>query len=166
MIYLKKRKPWQNQGFLERHNGEMYIQYNNNLPNCKIFIQLPFAQPMKKYIPFLIITSLLLSACSFNWNNKEDLFQKKEDCARHINEANAYFKETNDWWLSIFYSKKLNTCVVAYIGKPKLEWNYNPKDPVIPTTKKYIFDFLTKEIIIQTADGIEWNNKITELKWE
>jgi len=34
----------------------------------------------------------------------------------------------------------------------------------MPTTKKYIFDFLTKEIIIQTADGIEWNNKITELK--
>lgn len=121
---------------------------------------------MKKYILPILLTSLLLSACSLNWDNKEDLFEKKQECASHIDEATTYFKETNDWWLSIFYSKKLNTCIVAYIGKPEVEWNYDPQDPKIPTTKKYIFDFLTKEIIIQTADTIEWNNKITELKSE
>lgn len=35
---------------------------------------------MKKLIPFILLTSLLLNACSINWNNKEDLFHKNQEC--------------------------------------------------------------------------------------
>jgi hypothetical protein len=55
---------------------------------------------------------------------------------------------------------------VSYIGFPEVNWAYNKEDPANPSSKKYIIDYLTKEVILQTEDGVLWNNKIKELRWE
>jgi len=66
---------------------------------------------MKKYIPLLVVTSLLLSACSIDWGDKDNLFQKKQECYSHKEE----FKESsNDTLIEIFYSEEVNSCIVRY----------------------------------------------------
>jgi len=127
---------------------------------------------MKKLLPLLLATSLLLSACSIDWSNRKEnivseksMFEQKQECEKYITDANKYYNN-NDGWVRIFYSKKLDTCIVVFISEPEMLWNYNPEDPTNPITRKYIYDYLTKELILQTEDGELWNNKIKELKWE
>lgn len=64
---------------------------------------------MKKFLPLILITSLILSACSI-WN-KEDVFQKKQEC---FSQKEAFEKNSGDTVIEIFYSKKINSCVVRY----------------------------------------------------
>lgn len=119
---------------------------------------------MKKYILILFVTSLLLSSCSLNLGSqksdfvKKSLSEKKRECERYSDEATTYYKN-NDWWISIFYSEKLDTCVVNFIWMPD-----DSKDGIKPATKKYIFDYLTKKSILETEDGIVWTKKIKEIR--
>ena len=127
---------------------------------------------MKKYIP-LIIISLVLTSCNFNWNNKLDSFQKKQECAKYYNEAKdiensfsnswGYFKTEN-----IFYSKKNNSCLFAYENWDLKDWSY----------WFLIEDLFSKEMVYTSwlvnskneeaynMSETSWKNKIKELKWE
>lgn len=68
---------------------------------------------MKKYIPILLVTSLLLSACSIDWNDEKDkkitelqaeiendVFKKKQECQKYQEEVERRIqkseKELND----------------------------------------------------------------------
>ncbi|MBP7806099.1 hypothetical protein KA057_00270 [Candidatus Gracilibacteria bacterium] len=123
---------------------------------------------MKKYIPILIITSLLFSACSIDWNGekdkkiaelekqtKNDIFKKNQECEKYKNEIEKEIKEYN--WEdkerkitktatldSIFYSPLVNSCLYYAKGtsnSPEYSIEYN-----------WIQNFLTKERITATPN--------------
>lgn len=77
---------------------------------------------MKKLLPLLLATSLLLSACSIDWNNKDDLFQKNQQCLskrseiiNRINSDNKKYENQEYTFvqelLEIFYSPKEENCL-------------------------------------------------------
>ncbi len=129
---------------------------------------------MKKYIPLLIITSLLLSGCSIGFNNEENnSFKKKQECNNMFVKIENYLKDTGytSWKLnSIFYSPKMDSCL--YISETESTINTNWKHILIS-------DAFTKEPIITSQCEDPKNNpfecildlekldtKIKELKWE
>jgi len=66
---------------------------------------------MKKYILPILISSLLLSACSL-WN-KEEIFERKTDCLEMKNDMFKFAKTLKPqvWQIDeIFYSKSKNSC--------------------------------------------------------
>lgn len=133
---------------------------------------------MKKLLPFLLISSLLLSACSV-WN-KDDLFEKKIECAKFLPELEKkilnWNKITENWWdvsygygiEEIFYSPFRNSCkaVVSSYINPKI----SPND----FGKYYeIIDLLTYErqaFITGYKNSDEaypdFLRNLQELKWE
>lgn len=139
---------------------------------------------MKKYIPILLSTSLLLSACSIDWNNKKDnLFEKKQECAKYrdemlkdaisVNEeslakASMAWHEYNLEIEEIFYSKKYNSCLYQ-LSTYKLNWIKIPDISEKQLLSKSIYDYFSKKEIINTLDNHseeEFDKKLKELKWE
>jgi len=131
---------------------------------------------MKKYIPFILLTSLLLSACGFNWGEKSDLFQKKQECAKYINilesKAEKEEKELNDRWViydetlnRIFYSKKKNTCIALITTHRFVP---NPGGEILEYNKENILDIFTNEMdsySIENTDSMaRYYEKINELE--
>lgn len=104
---------------------------------------------MKKYILILLATSLLLSGCSI-WS-KDDLFQKKQECAKLEQEmwkqldSNERYGGRMEWtslYLSmIFYSPLRNSCL--YKSEFIVRWDNGLWDSYLLE----INDFFTKEII-------------------
>ncbi len=96
---------------------------------------------MKKYIPLLLATSLLLSACSVDWNDEkvapventskpvepEDTFKKKQECAKYKDEMFEDLKTRfPNYWSDIltkehlyieeiFYSPAENSCFYSWV---------------------------------------------------
>lgn len=137
---------------------------------------------MKKYIPLLIITSLLLSACGFNWSKKEDLFKKKQECLslsktieQRVNENNSLDNSIYSYsFVEIFYSAKKDDCLwilkenrenenwmrIMYFlhssGTNWIEWNLE-RCTWFTSLKDSTKDFNDCDLFEQ---------KIEELKWE
>lgn len=113
---------------------------------------------MKKIISISLLSVLLLSSCSIDWNDEKATFKKKQECEK-------YADEIKKWWDlldEIFYSKKLNTCV-SISHSPS--WIFVINDLLRNSTilmklsnwNKTFLEWKTLE---------EYNNKIRELKWE
>lgn len=117
--------------------------------------------------------SLLLSACSFNWDNKEELFQKKQECLKYRNEVIKIFEGQSSWKFldEIFYNPELNTCLYSFKTNTEIG----------------VYDYLANKTLFSTSDlstcleiyknndenlkicDKAYNNvleKIKELKWE
>lgn len=135
---------------------------------------------MKKYIPFLLIASILLSACSIDWNDEkdkkitelgkqiqDDLFKKNKECSE--------FNEKKNWTISwqdtsgvieVFYSPKRNSCVYIFWNQPydenlqKYQQMYEVKDLLTNETIEYYQNIDSYEL------QQEFDQKIKELKWE
>jgi len=57
---------------------------------------------MKKLLPLLLATSLLLSACSIDWSNRKEnivseksMFEQKQECEKYITDANKYYNNND-----------------------------------------------------------------------
>lgn len=113
--------------------------------------------PMKKYIPFLLIASIFLSACSIDWNGEKDKkiaelekqirdisFEKQKECGNLQNAAQEQISKNSDAEVTmIFYSPKRNSCLFTsgYIYKQ--------------IAQMQIHDFYTKEVIHQEICSFE-----------
>lgn len=146
---------------------------------------------MKKYIPILLITSLLFSACSIDWNDEkdikiaelekqvqDDLFEKKKDCGSM--EIDNDIKK--NWWEfakdysieEIFYSPIKETCIwVINLQEEKRKnvWLYDilGKDWFLNVMyDEYGFCFFNKDERDESCvqSGRYFEAKIKELKWE
>ena len=64
---------------------------------------------MKKLLPFILISSLLLSACSIDWNDEkdkkiaklekqiqDDLFKKKQECEKYQKSIQSEIEKRNE----------------------------------------------------------------------
>lgn len=137
--------------------------------------------PMKKLLPILLLTSLLLSACNFNWSNKEDLFQKKQECWK-LNkileeriDKNSHGETNLRYELKeVFYSKTKNDCLwilrrdkETTVGMSTmyflLESSTNWIDGNIDRCTWNIFYDSSKEEI---NDCSEFDERIQKIKWE
>lgn len=86
-----------------------------------------------KYFALALVSVFLLSSCGTDWtdsntkqvNNLEiqqqdNLFKKKQECAKYIPQVEDEFKNRQSSYTSshklyeLFYSQKLNTCLKAY----------------------------------------------------
>ncbi len=65
---------------------------------------------MKKLLPFILISSLLLSACGLGMS-KSEIFNKNEVCLKYKQELDKEWSNLGLWIKEIFYSPKLNSCV-------------------------------------------------------
>lgn len=106
---------------------------------------------MKKLLPILLLTSLLLSACSI-WG-KEDLFEKKQECMEYKNKMTEYLDK--NWYSSttikeIFYSDKWNSC-------------YFISETLVGETKReFLFDYLSNKLIATKINCSEiWKSYCT-----
>ncbi len=129
---------------------------------------------MKKLLPILFLTSLLLSACNFNWSNKEDLFQKKQECIKlekdmweQLNSNERYWNrmESTTLYLTIiFYSPIRNSCIYK---SEFIVWDSYQLELNDFFTKEVIYDKLCLKWGTQYSDcSSDFENKIKELKWE
>jgi hypothetical protein len=87
---------------------------------------------MKKVFPLILLTSLLLSACSIN---EDEIFEKNRLCWEYKESLNKEWSSLNLWVKEIFYSPKLNTCAytvwentgttvfTVWSKTPLFEWN-------------------------------------------
>lgn len=97
---------------------------------------------MKKYIPILIIISLFLTSC-----DDDIIFQKKQECYSYTDDFNKKSEYTAG---EIFYSSKMNTCIVKYFS---------------PETHFYFLqDLLTNKIIASTEDPLFCSQTFKDIK--
>lgn len=138
---------------------------------------------MKKYIPILIITSLLLSACGIDWSGEkdkkiaelekqtqDDTFRKKQECLwykdtilkEYEKESLAAEKMWQEYFVNleeIFYSKKNNSCFAIL----DIDWMNSGNLREL----KIIRDILNnKTETFNKSDSFQYLEKIKELKWE
>lgn len=142
---------------------------------------------MKKIFVSLLFISLFLSSCSIDWNdekdkkiaelerqvedlkkdkdsvkdNNDDLFEKNKECMNLENKAFSFLKEWDEI-NSIFYSKKLDSCLISFITyeTAKLE-DFERDYPV-----HVIRNIFTLEWLYRETNYPWWEEKIKELKWE
>ncbi|OIO76794.1 hypothetical protein AUJ87_02065 [Candidatus Gracilibacteria bacterium CG1_02_38_174] len=127
---------------------------------------------MKTYLALSLLTSLLFTSCSVDWNGekqtKDDLFKKKQECAKNISQVEKEFSEWKSNYTEghklyeLFYSPKLNTCLKAYtlIGGLTERVTVYAIDDIF--SKENIFQKSTGEV----SDFEVFENKIKELKGE
>ena len=136
---------------------------------------------MKKIIVLLIMLTFVLSSCSIDWNDKKDkriielenkveeirkekesdLFYKKQECKKYQDTAFLFLKEWDEID-SIFYSKKLNSCLFSFITYETVSLEGFDRDYPIHVIR----DIFTLEYIFRETDYPLWQEKIKELKWE
>lgn len=147
---------------------------------------------MKKLLPFILLTSLLLSACSIDWTDskekkiaelekqiQEDIFKKKQECEKYKNvienKIEKRIKEALDWSAyfvydesleEVIYSKNEETCFALidlnYIFN-KPSWG--PADE--RNEYKVITDLLTGEDASYDRESLpSYYEKVKKLKWE
>lgn len=136
---------------------------------------------MKKYIPILLATSLLLSACSINFNTTNDnSFKKKQECEQYRKNVfqdlswefiDAWAVKNITW---VYYSPKLQTCLFRL-------WLY--KDVLVEGSytdliNQSLYDYFWHKYIkitndkgeeleyISNEDSAYLDKKIQELTWE
>lgn len=141
----------------------------------------------KRYlILLLILSAILLSSCSIDWNDEKDKKIKEleqqiqDDTFKKNQECNKLFEEKKEkiYWdqqeqirlwinfVSIWFSKKINSCYISYSLRVP-NWTY---------AIFYIDDLLRKEPIFTTSLPLDlseeqsawkrFDEKIKELKWE
>lgn len=140
---------------------------------------------MKKFLPILLATSLLLSACGIGWNNKEDLFQRKQNCLKYKNEISKTIKDrinTLAQWkdkytheedfLEVFYSPIKNSCLYAV--------RVTEVQDGLTCVDYQIHDYLSSSLVNMylemkknnpnecdtTATEVKYYQALKELKWE
>ncbi len=111
-----------------------------------------------KLTPILLIPLLLfMTWCTIDWN---DSFKEKEKCYSY---KEKFEKDTGYIAWEIFFSKKMNTCIVRYHSNGV----------------HFVHDILANKPIIDILDICVWsdqqkctkeyddfNKKVSELKWE
>lgn len=111
----------------------------------------------------VLLGSIILAGCSQNWLSQDELFQKKQECAKYINIAEERMKYLESTNVSIniddiFYSSQLNTCILwlkaIYVNLDIYQESYDIYDLLI---KKPLETAITKE---------NYDKKTKELKWE
>jgi|GEM_PF-2480434 len=101
---------------------------------------------MKHYLALgLLLSTLLLTSCSVNWNNKQaenDLFKKKQECAKYENSVKEKYSNDETYFFdSIYYSEKYNSCLYRISSKSlKNEPNH------------LIYDYFSNKEIISKND--------------
>ncbi len=136
---------------------------------------------MRKIIVLLIMLTFVLSSCSIDWNDEKDkkitelenkveeiikekesdLFNKKQECKKYQDTAFLFLKEWDEID-SIFYSKKLNSCLFSFITYETVSLEGFDRDYPIHVIR----DIFTLEYIFRETDYPLWQEKIKELKWE
>lgn len=146
---------------------------------------------MKKYILPILLTSLLLSACSIDWSGdkekkiaelekqiQDDTFQKKQECGKYKdilekkiaektkeaqNWSTYYFY--NEWLKEVFYSKNEKTCFAL----TNLMYQFKKPNWTPNEMSKYevITDLLTGEETNYDTNSLPaYYEEIQKLKWE
>ncbi len=136
---------------------------------------------MRKIIVLLIMLTFVLSSCSIDWNDEKDkkitelenkveeiikekesdLFNKKQECKKYQDTAFLFLKEWDEID-SIFYSKKLNSCLFSFITYETVSLEGFDRDYPIHVIR----DIFTLEYIFRETDYPLWQEKIKEFKWE
>lgn len=93
--------------------------------------------------------------------NENDLFKKKQECIKDENKA-LWFLQKWDEINSIFYSKKLNSCLISFIRYETVK--NDDLERVYPV--HIIRDIYTMEWLFHETDAPKWEDTIQELKWE
>ena len=81
---------------------------------------------MKKYIPFILLISILISACGVNWNDEktsESNFELQERCAKYAHDLFTDSLWDNDVKFSDYtnhFNSKLNKCFALIELQPPL----------------------------------------------
>lgn len=106
---------------------------------------------MKKALFLFIIVPFLLSAC----------FQKhsNEECRGYESKIMSEYKDYIESSFSLFYSKKVDSCVFAYTGVAGAA-----KPGELVPIKNYIVDYSNKKILLETIQIEEWQNKVREMR--
>lgn len=125
---------------------------------------------MKKLLIItLLLCAIVLGWCSLQkWLSQDELFEKKQECAKYIPQVEKEFQEWEsaytEWHklYELFYSPSLNTCLKAYT---LIGW-------LTERVMVYaIDDVFTKDNIFQISrweldDFLVFEEKIKKLKWE
>lgn len=130
---------------------------------------------MKKIILsfLLILTVSFLSWCS---SNKDELFEKKQECNKYYDDIIKY----GDWWYinklslkEIFYSNKLKSCLFVVKDDNLYSiYDFLEKKEIFSVTWPIIKCWWTDKFFTEEYEKCsneletELNNKIKELKWE
>ena len=116
-----------------------------------------------------IVFELILAGCGQQgWLSKDELFEKKQECAKYkndieksIEEENSKNLESHKYLNEIFYSPKNNSCLYIYTTDNGQYINH------------FLVNYLTNQWIIwynetvSSSDKIkEFDDTVKELKWE
>lgn len=97
---------------------------------------------MKKILTISLLSILLLSSCSIDWNDENTAFKKKQECASYKNNIEKSVSNIN-WKLEeLFYSKSRNSCI--YI----MEYN--------DFSWKAVFDYMSWEKLFDILNQYCW----------
>ena len=128
---------------------------------------------MKKLLIIsILLGSVILSGCGKQqWLSQEELFEKKQECAKHKEDiekdiAVRNFGNQIEILEEIFYSPTENTCMYKTwwkLSTTLTDWE------VVNRERERVYDFFTKETVIWTDNRLNdeyFYNKFKELKWE
>lgn len=143
---------------------------------------------MKKLLPFILLTSLLFSACSIDLTGEkdkkiaelekqtqDDVFRKKQECQKYQNEIEKWIekreKELNDTW--DFYDERLEEIFYSYVKKSCIaliysNWIHQEKKE---ESEQYeiILDILTNDQTNYNRKDqkmmLLYSNEVASLKW-
>jgi len=125
---------------------------------------------MKKFLLIgWIVFGLILAGCGQQgWLSKDELFEKKQECANYksnieksIEEENSKNLNAHKYLEEIFYSTKKNSCLYTYTTSAGENISH------------FLVDYLTNEVVIwynEKTSSIdrfkEFDNTVKEFKWE
>lgn len=107
---------------------------------------------MKHFLALSLLSSLLLTSCSVDWNDgkttQNDLFEKKQECVKYENIVKEKYSNNETYFFdSIFYSEKYNSCLYRVSSKSlKNEPNH------------IIYDYLSNKKVISKNDICDYQD--------